>query len=125
MERDTWRGRTDLPDAEIAAASTDFIDMPLLALEPHLAGRLLFVGHAGDAAWTKGHFRAYHGDIVRGDTCGQGLSEHRLRVGYAVCAIPYIGHTAQPSLHMIANSSGDGTLEHRRALRPAHSASDR
>lgn len=103
VERDGWRRRDDMPDAEIAAASTNFIDIPLLALEDHLPGRVLFVGNSGDNVWTRDNFRAYH-DVVRGDTSGQGLGEHRLRVGYVLCPLPYIGHTAQPSLHAIANS---------------------
>ena len=103
LERDTWRERTDLPDAEVAAAAAHFIDIPTLALEDHLPGKMLFVGHSGDNVWTRDNFRHYR-DVVRGDTSGQGLAEYRLRVGFVVCPVPYIGHTAHPSLYRLANS---------------------
>jgi hypothetical protein len=104
MERGTWRDRTDLPDAEIAAAATNFIEIPMLALEERLPGRMLFVGHSGDNVWTRDNFRHYR-DIVRGDTSGQGLAEYRLRVGFVHCPVPYIGHTSHPSLNRVANSA--------------------
>jgi len=103
FERDTWRTRVDLPDAEIAAACTEFIDIPFLALEDELPGKLLFLGYPGDNLWSKGNFRCYQ-DIVQTDTCGLGLAEYRLRVGFAMCPTAYIGGTAHPSLFRISNS---------------------
>jgi len=103
FERDTWRDRTDLPDAEIAAAGTEFIDIPFLALEEELPGKVLFVGYPGDNVWGRHNFRCYR-DIVQTDTCGQGLAEYRLRVGFVLCPVAYIGATAHPSLYRITTS---------------------
>ena len=64
FERDTWRDRTDLPDAEIAAAGTEFIDIPFLALEEELPGKVLVryfdplgeqVGHGNELGVPVGH----------------------------------------------------------------------
>ncbi|MBN1461851.1 MAG: hypothetical protein JXA57_20160, partial [Armatimonadetes bacterium] len=103
VERDTWRERTDLPDAEIACAATEFIDIPFLALEEELSGKALFLGYPGDNLWGKSNYRHYN-DIVQTDTCGQGLAEYRLRVGFVSCPVPYIGGTAHSSLYRITNA---------------------
>lgn len=108
VERDTWRDRIDFPDAEIACAGTGFLDIPFLALETELLGALLFVGHPGGNVWQRDGYRL-HRDIWRGnDTCGQGLSEYRLRVGFVQCPIPYMGATAGYSLTRISNSAEMG-----------------
>lgn len=102
--RDAWRSRTDLPDAEVAAAATGFIDIPLIAFEDALPGKLLFVGNGGDSLWTREDYRTYR-DVVRTDTDPQGLSEYRLRTGFAVCLLAHVGATCRRSLHRIANSA--------------------
>lgn len=103
VERNLWLDRTDKPDAAIAAALGNFIGIPLLTMESHLAGRLVLVGNSGDNVWSRGNFRAYR-DVVRGDTSGQGLGEWRLRADVMFVPVPYIGHTAHPSIQRIANS---------------------
>jgi len=107
VERDNWRQRTDLPDAEIAAAGVTFMDVVMLALEAELPERLLLVGHSGDNVWGKGNFRLYDGDIVQsaGTISGRGLAEYRLRVGFVMVPIAFVGHTAHRSLYRISNSN--------------------
>lgn len=105
VERNLWRGRTDLPDAGFAASGVSLMDISLLALEPVMAGRVVLSGVAGDNVWGKDNFRAYD-DIVQGAgaVSGRGLAEHRLQVGYLVFAVPFIGCTAHRSIFRISNS---------------------
>lgn len=104
VERGQFLNRTDLPDAAVGAAMGNFIDMPLLNMEPHLRERTVLVGNSGDNVWSRGNFRAYR-DVARGDTSGQGLGEWRLRANVMFVPVPYIGHTAHPDLKRLANSS--------------------
>ena len=102
-ERDTWRERTDLPEADLAAAGTDFTEIALLALDDAVEGRLVIGADAGDSLWSYDVYRAYP-DIVREATPGQSLSEHRLRRGYITCPIPFFGYTAMRSIQDITRS---------------------
>ena len=102
-ERDTWRGRTDLPEVDLAAAGADFTEIVLLAIEDDLEGRFLLCADAGDSLWNYDVYRGYD-DIVRGDTGGQSLSEYRLRHGYIMCSVPYLGFTAMRSIQRITRS---------------------
>lgn len=104
FERDGWRDSAEFPDAEIAATGTGFVDIPLLAIEPALPGSLLFTGYVGTLVWNRENFKCYRDITRKGDTCGQGLAEYRLRVGFTVFPVPIIGSTAHPSLYRIANS---------------------
>jgi hypothetical protein len=105
VERDTWRERTDLPEAAIAAAGVTLVDVAMLALEPHLTGALLMTGTGGDAVWSASNFRTYP-EVVRGtgNLDLRSLGEHRLRVGYVLLPVPSIGRTAHPSIQMITHS---------------------
>ncbi|WCO65850.1 hypothetical protein PO878_15205 [Iamia majanohamensis] len=106
VERDRWRHRTDLPEAELAATATSLMDVTTLTLEDHLPGRLLIVGYCGDNVWSTTNHRTAP-DVVQGygDLSGRGLAEHRLRVGYAVLAPAAIDHTAHPSMLRLARSA--------------------
>lgn len=103
VERGQFLSRTDGADAAVGAAMGNFIDIPLLNMEPHLRGRTVMVGNSGDNVWSRSNFRVYR-DVVRGDTSGQGLGEWRLRANVMFVPVPYIGHTAHPDLKRIANS---------------------
>lgn len=104
VERDQWRSDGVEPSALVAASGVTLMDVVMLTYGDHLSGKLLIVGIPGDNVWSKSNFRAYH-DIVQGfgALSGRGLAEHRLRLGYSLFAIPYIGHTAHPSLFELSN----------------------
>ncbi len=103
VPRDTWRTRTDLPEAPVAAGMSSFIDIPLLALVPYAGGRLVLSGDPGDVVWQNRKPRVYR-DMVRTDTGGQAWGEVRLRANMMWISVPYIGHLAQPDITKISNS---------------------
>ncbi len=106
VQRDTWRGDTDLPDALIAAASVTFMDVVMLALTEHVNETLLIVGNHGDHVWGSANFRPVD-DIhhLTAAISGRGLAEHRLDLGYVVFALPFIGSTAQRSIAKITHAA--------------------
>lgn len=105
VRRDTWRERTDLLEATIAASCTTFMDVVMLAYDDLLEGKLLAVGHSGDSIWSTTNFRVYD-DIVQGigAVSGRGLAEHRLHRGYVMFPVPFIGMSAHRSIFKITNS---------------------
>lgn len=107
VRRGEWKeGDGDVEQAAlIAATSTTFMDVVMLAYEPHLPSKLLIVGYAGDNVWDANNFRCYR-DIVQsaGPISGRSLAEHRLAHGYVIFPVPFIGHTAHPSIFNITNS---------------------
>lgn len=103
VPRDTWRTRTDLPEAPVAAGMSSFIDIPLLALVPYAGGRLVLSGDPGDVVWQSRKPQVYR-DMMRTDTGGQAWGEARLRANMMWISVPYIGHLAQPDIAKISNS---------------------
>jgi hypothetical protein len=75
--------------AEFVATAGLGDDVMLRSLEPHLAGRILLSGAAGDSAWRRPN-RFAPGLPVR-IAYGKSFSEFRLRVGYAFVPVPAIG----------------------------------
>lgn len=106
VPRDTWRDRTDIPEASLAASLTTMGSVSLLALDEHLPGRLFLTGVSGDNVWDINN-RRYARDVVHGygHLGGRSLVEHRLQLGYVRCSPAEICHSAHPSIHAITVSS--------------------
>lgn len=106
VARDRWRTRTDLPEAELAATATTMMDAVMLTMEDQLADRAVLVGYPGDIAWDVHNFRCYR-DLVQGfgHLSGRSMAEYRLRTGLQLCAVPFVGMTAHPSIFDISNSA--------------------
>lgn len=105
VPRGRWKDRTDLPDAEFAAAGATFMDVVWLTIEDRLPHRLLLTGNYGDNVWTRSDYRITE-DISQafGTFDNRGFPEWRLRVGFTFCGLPSIGHSAKGSLYRISNS---------------------
>lgn len=67
-------------------------DLVFSAAEPLLRNRLLFVGMHGDKIWDT-HLIDYGQHLVRGDPSGGSMSEFRLRAGFVVLPVPFLGAT--------------------------------
>lgn len=93
----------DYPEAEFIATGHGGDDIPLMILEPHLSGKLLYTGYHGDKVWDK-NTKSPTPYIVRGDPSGSSLAEFRLRVGFINLPIPFIGCIRHPAIHAISNS---------------------
>lgn len=105
VERDGWRTRTDLPEANLAASLTTLGGVSLLALDDVLPGRLMLTGGSGDTVWSRENYR-YFEDVVHGygQLGGRSLAEHRLHVGYVRFSPPEVGHSAHPSIFALSSS---------------------
>ena len=78
-------------EAEFLVAGMGGEDYVLGALGPHLAGRLVVNGFLGGTMWQIGF--APTTTLVRKDCSGSNMTEHRLRHGYTLFPVPFVGGT--------------------------------
>jgi hypothetical protein len=90
--------KPNFPEAECSGGPSEFS-----SLDHELVRTTLFVGFHGDKVWDLNSTPSR--SIVRGDASGFGLTELRLRVGFILMAVPFIGCTSHPSIHRISASS--------------------
>jgi hypothetical protein len=103
VDPETYRERSDFPEAEFIATGMPGDDVFFAGTEALLCRTLLFTGYHGDKVW--GRYTADVGpDIVRGDPSGGSLSEFRLRVGFLNLPAPFIGCVRHEDIHSISNS---------------------
>jgi hypothetical protein len=98
FDRLAYRHRRDFPEAECYGGPSEFS-----SLDGDLARSVLFVGFHGDKVWDR-NCPGVGRSIVRGDPSGFDLTELRLRTGFILMAVPFIGCTSHPSIHRISNS---------------------
>ena len=97
VDRLAYRLSRDFPEAECAGGPSEFS-----SFDTELASKTVFVGFHGDKVWDR--VGKPSTTIVRGDVSGFGLTELRLRLGFVIMAVPFIGCTSHPSIHKISNS---------------------
>ena len=99
----TMASRNSDTELEFIASGFGGDDVPLTAAEYMLCGRLLVTGTHGDKIWDVKPLAG--GDaILRGDPSGSSMSEFRLRVGFVVFPVPFVGATRYSSVVEISNS---------------------
>jgi len=98
FDRLAYRQKPNFPEAECYGGPSEFS-----ALDDELVRSILFVGFHGDKVWDR-NCQVVKRSIVRGDPSGFDLTELRLRTGFILMAVPFIGCTSHPSIHRISNS---------------------
>jgi len=91
-------------EAEFISTGYGGDDVIMSAAESLLERRLLFTGTHGDKIWDR-HCVPGGDTIVRGDPSGSSLAEFRLRVGFVVFPVPFIGATRYSDIVRIAQSA--------------------
>jgi hypothetical protein len=106
-ERESYRRRGDLVEAEFLAVGTGGEDVVMSAFEPQLRDTMLFTGFLGDTLWGRLHGLNQQdaADFRMRFPAGASLTEFRLRVGFVHLPVPLLTYGAQPSLHRISNST--------------------
>lgn len=89
-------------EAEFIGTGYGSDDMVFGAAEPALRNCLLFVGMHGDKIWDTHLIKGEH--LVRGDPSGSSMSEFRLRVGFIMIPVPFIGATNYGAITSISLS---------------------
>lgn len=96
LETHAYRRRDDLPEVEFAAAGYGGPQAIMAGSEPHLAGRLIVTGFAGDILWARDHGlrRPPRGPAI----CG-GFSAvcFHLRLPALALAVPMLGAAEDPA----------------------------
>jgi hypothetical protein len=95
FDRLAYRQRSDFPEAEISGGPSEFS-----SLDQELARSMLFAGFGN---FWDGNLSVSR-TIVRGGAAGYDLTELRLRVGFILMPVMFIGCTSHPSIHRISNS---------------------
>jgi hypothetical protein len=98
FDRLAYRRKPNFPEAECYGGPTEFS-----SLDDELVRSLLFVGFHGDTVWDR-DCQGVGRSIARGGAGGSDLTELRLRAGFILMAVPFIGCTSHPSIHRISNS---------------------
>jgi hypothetical protein len=80
FERNAYRQRTDLPEAEFLATGFTGEEVVFSEMEHELAGKMLISGFYGDGMWWLN--RPPRPLLWRSDQSGSSLGEFRLRVGF-------------------------------------------
>lgn len=106
FDREEYRARHDLPEAEFVATGNGGEDVIMCGFERVLEGKLLFTGFRGDTVWARsdedpGPSR----DFVQKDPSGASLGEFRRRVGFIHVPVPVLTFTQHPSIQAISNST--------------------
>ncbi len=99
----------DVVNSESAAIVQEFLasgmggeDLPFAAFEPRLAGTMLLTGFHGDKLWEVSV--PANDQLIRGDVSGSSLTEFRLRVGFVVVPVPFIGALSHHDIARISRS---------------------
>lgn len=93
-----YKKKQNFPEVECSGGPSEFS-----SFDDELVGKLLFVGFHGDAVWDR-NYQAVSTSIIRSDASGFGLTELRLRTGFILMAVPFLGCTSHPSIHRISTS---------------------
>lgn len=103
LDRTAWRVGGGVPEAEFLACGFGGSDVVFLSAESLLAGRILVLGTHGDQVWARrpGSLTPY---LVRGGVGGSSFGEFRLRVGFLVLPVPFIGATRVADINAITRS---------------------
>lgn len=105
FDRDEYRQRSDLPEAEFVGTGNGGEDVVMCGLERVLAGKLLFTGYRGDTVWARSKADPTPSlDFVQKDPSGASLGEFRRRVGFVHVPVPALTFTRHPSIQAISNS---------------------
>jgi hypothetical protein len=99
FDRLAYRQKPNFPEAEISTGPSEFSSVD----DEELVRSILFVGFHGGTVWNR-NSQSVGRSIGGGDNSGFDLTELRLRVGFILMAVPYIGCTSHPSIHRISNS---------------------
>ena len=99
----------DAGEAESVGIAQEFFgsgmggeDLPFAAFEPHLGDTMLLTGFHGDKLW---EYSVQPNDqLIRGDISGSSLIEFRLRVGFVVVPVPFIGALRHEEICRITHS---------------------
>jgi len=102
LDRLTYSGRADLPEAEFLATGGPGEDVANAAMEAELRHGLLITGDVGAALWRYG--RPRRSDLWRLDLSGSSMTEFRLRLDMLFVPLPVFGMTEIPSLQDITLS---------------------
>ncbi len=102
-DRDAYRTRNDLPEAEFAATGGSGGSVIMTAWEQCLRGKILLSGTYGDEAWERAKIEGGV-DMMTDDSAGADIFYFRTRVGFMHLAVPSIGYSEFTSILKIANS---------------------
>jgi hypothetical protein len=103
VERGSWQGRDDFPEAEFLATGMSGEDVIMLDMEMHLRGRAVLTGHPGDATWKVVGPPKRRGK--RTDLSGSSMGEMRLRTDFIHVAPAMFGYLEQASLLAISQGA--------------------
>lgn len=98
FDRLGYRKKPGFPESECLGGPSEFS-----SLDDDLACTVLFVGFHGDKVWDV--YSVPSTTIIRGDASGSSLTELRLRVGFILMPVPFIGVTNHPSIFQISTSA--------------------
>ena len=90
-------------EAEFLVSGMGGEDYVLGVLGPHFANRIVVNGFLGGTMWQLGF--APTTTLVRKDCSGSNMTEHRLRHGYALFPVPFIGGTHHDRILRISESA--------------------
>ncbi len=100
FDRQVYRARTDLPEAEFLATGMSGEDVVMAAMEGSLRRTLLLSG--SESFRLKGN--PFRPGLHRGDMSSSSLTEFRLRLDFVHVPILFLGASEQPSLTRIIDS---------------------
>lgn len=104
VPRDAWRNRGRVAEEFLGADGTGG-DVFMSAVGDELGGVVLLSGYHGDRVWEKELDAKYLSpNLVRGDRSSVGMSEYRLRKGFIVAPVPFLGGRQVRDIHAISNS---------------------
>jgi hypothetical protein len=96
-----YRELSNFPEAECGGGPSEFS-----SFAEELNDTILFAGFLGGDVWNVDVTPT--SNIVRSDAGGFGLTELRLRTGFIMMPVPFIGCTSLPSIKKISNSAEMG-----------------
>ena len=99
------RGRADDPnfsEAEFIATGMGGEDYPFHIIEDRLRHKIFLTGYHGDKVWDLNVLP--NASIERGDISGSSMTEWRLRIGFILVPVPFIGVIRHEDIHDISLS---------------------
>jgi hypothetical protein len=103
FQRDEKSHDQSFGEAEFLVSGMGGEDYVLGVLGPHFADRIVVNGFLGGTMWQLGF--APTTTLVRKDCSGSSMTEHRLRYGYALLPVPFIGGTHHDRILRISESA--------------------